>query len=498
MAFKDAVLRTAPALKKQSERARAGLKQVAHDPWVPIGIALHITLTVAALQNSAFFTESPACWLPPVIADSIPTMANGLAFLALGLLYAWRRFEFTGKRFVAFAMACVVISLSIYEALYLSGAEVLSPETTSMLCAGAGGCMGVGLACFGLGWMRALATLDGWCATWSMIVATLGGTVLLSVLATIQQTFQAPLACTAMVVVSALLLIRCSQRKEAARQRPVKGEPLRAPWRLMLVLFVHGLSVWFMQAAVASGGVFDLLAVETAAFCIAGLIAYGGLIAFQMDFNHMVYVVGLPLIAAGHLMTVLFGATDMVSTLVRETGYRLFMVLSWILAAWLVRKTGVSMGWIAPCIMCSFVLGQVAGSLTGLLPEGIFIVPNTEGLVMVLVFLLMACSLLLYGRPEASEGWGSARIASTEDPRDLFLRSCDEVSHARGLTPREAEILTYLARGHNAEHISEKLGLSYGTVRTYRHNVYSKLDVHSQQELINTVEAMLEHGDTYL
>ncbi len=45
-----------------------------------------------------------------------------------------------------------------------------------------------------------------------------------------------------------------------------------------------------------------------------------------------------------------------------------------------------------------------------------------------------------------------------------------------------------LARGHNGYHIRDELGLSNNTVKTHVQRIYCKLDVHSQQELIDLVE----------
>ncbi|OUO91252.1 helix-turn-helix transcriptional regulator [Gordonibacter sp. An230] len=56
------------------------------------------------------------------------------------------------------------------------------------------------------------------------------------------------------------------------------------------------------------------------------------------------------------------------------------------------------------------------------------------------------------------------------------------------LTPRETEILELLAHGRNGPFIQEKLVLSRNTVKTHVANIYAKLGVHSQQELIDLVE----------
>ena len=65
---------------------------------------------------------------------------------------------------------------------------------------------------------------------------------------------------------------------------------------------------------------------------------------------------------------------------------------------------------------------------------------------------------------------------------------CAAVAAAFGLSPRESDVLTLLARGRNAAHIAEELYISPNTVGTHRRNIYRKLGVHDQQELLSLVE----------
>ncbi len=57
------------------------------------------------------------------------------------------------------------------------------------------------------------------------------------------------------------------------------------------------------------------------------------------------------------------------------------------------------------------------------------------------------------------------------------------------LTAREKDVFLLLAQGRNRKAISEKLVLSENTIKTHASNIYSKLGVHNQQELIDAVEA---------
>ena len=64
------------------------------------------------------------------------------------------------------------------------------------------------------------------------------------------------------------------------------------------------------------------------------------------------------------------------------------------------------------------------------------------------------------------------------------------LAQRRGLTPRETEILELLAAGRTLAVIKDKLVISPNTVRYHTKNIYSKLGVHAQQELIDMVEAV--------
>ena len=78
-------------------------------------------------------------------------------------------------------------------------------------------------------------------------------------------------------------------------------------------------------------------------------------------------------------------------------------------------------------------------------------------------------------------------LPSSEAGASLADR-CDQLSEAAGLTEREREIFLMLAKGRNTRFIQEQLVISPNTVRSHIKHLYVKLDVHSQQELIDLVE----------
>lgn len=73
--------------------------------------------------------------------------------------------------------------------------------------------------------------------------------------------------------------------------------------------------------------------------------------------------------------------------------------------------------------------------------------------------------------------------------RELFERRCRAVADLYQLSPRETDILIFLAKGRNAAYIQNKLCISPHTVKSHIYNIYRKLDIHSQQKLMDFVEA---------
>ena len=78
------------------------------------------------------------------------------------------------------------------------------------------------------------------------------------------------------------------------------------------------------------------------------------------------------------------------------------------------------------------------------------------------------------------------------NPIESIDECCERVGGQHGLTPREREIFAMLAKGRNGRFIMEHYVISRNTVKSHIKHIYSKLNVHSQQELIDMVESELE------
>ena len=96
------------------------------------------------------------------------------------------------------------------------------------------------------------------------------------------------------------------------------------------------------------------------------------------------------------------------------------------------------------------------------------------------------------GKDSGSRALGEESIReddTSESLLDSALRAaCEQVAKQYQLTPRESEVLPYLARGRNARYVANALVISDGTARTHIMHIYQKLEVNSQQSLMDIIE----------
>ncbi len=82
--------------------------------------------------------------------------------------------------------------------------------------------------------------------------------------------------------------------------------------------------------------------------------------------------------------------------------------------------------------------------------------------------------------------------AATIASRGRFNIAIDVVVDEFDLSKREKDVLRQIAMGHDSTRIAEELDISWNTVRTHTRNLYSKLGVHSRQEVSDLVDSYKE------
>lgn len=179
-------------------------------------------------------------------------------------------------------------------------------------------------------------------------------------------------------------------------------------------------------------------------------------------------------------------------------GYICFQLLVWLaLCSAAARNTADAV----PAICWGTAVGYL-GICAGV---GVWLLPNQllapvlggdgllEDLLVVAVLAGLALYTLLTRRSfdfdAAVEGIAPDAPAPRVEVKyvDTLESSCDAAAGRYGLTAREADVMRLLAHGHSPSRIQEELGIGYNTVKFHVKNVYAKLGVHSQQELIDEV-----------
>lgn len=79
-------------------------------------------------------------------------------------------------------------------------------------------------------------------------------------------------------------------------------------------------------------------------------------------------------------------------------------------------------------------------------------------------------------------------IPPSSTPSTALDERCDYVRQHFGLTERETDMVRLLAHGRSKTSISKELFISENTVKSYTRNVYSKLNIHSKQQLLDILD----------
>ncbi len=103
-----------------------------------------------------------------------------------------------------------------------------------------------------------------------------------------------------------------------------------------------------------------------------------------------------------------------------------------------------------------------------------------------------AIELVALRPPQEGEREVAPAPAPTEEDAGAIDRIAVQAAriqeHFR-LSAREAEVMGLLARGNSVARIAETLVVSENTIRTHSKRIYTKLDIHKRQELVDLIDA---------
>lgn len=166
--------------------------------------------------------------------------------------------------------------------------------------------------------------------------------------------------------------------------------------------------------------------------------------------------------------------------------YACFAYFWWLIAVRIMSTAGPGRGlrtflWSFTCQTLASLAGIAGGEVALETFEGHTVV--TIVLMVAVVILLLTYLALL---PEAL----LIQLVKPAETKEggSFVEACRAVTERFGLSKRESEIMVMLAKGRDAAYICEQLVISKSTVSMHRQHIYRKLDIHSQQELIDLID----------
>lgn len=284
--------------------------------------------------------------------------------------------------------------------------------------------------------------------------------------------------------------------------------------RLMLVIFVFSFATGIARGFGTSQPADSLLEFEpfVAFVLVISLLVSIAIVSRKRSVN--VGAIYLPLclvMAIAMLLSSIFGRITSIQGLIVESLYDVFVLMIWCLLCELAGRISVSPTRIFGFGRFASAFGTTVGQALALFVIFYFGVEATLATaicVMASIVLILCFTLVLNAKTieEALESLYIAHTRRSDQPKaraasvgniaesasDVSLETTFSLIGAQyALTQREVDTFCLLARGRSVNYIAESLGIASNTAKGYTKNIYTKLDIHSRQELIDLVESQL-------
>lgn len=220
---------------------------------------------------------------------------------------------------------------------------------------------------------------------------------------------------------------------------------------------------------------------------------YSLLIASVFRFGFPLTIVGLI------LLPFLEGYALMVCEALLLATYIEHWVASFINISFAIQKYKIQAFYLWIRVNLTVIVGAAAGWVLGFIAY-IQIISGFFGsheviLAFSLAFILLfaiAITITPYGIDHLTlrrNFEAKSKIDDELSMKKAWWDACTVMAEQSHLTPRETEVFYLLAKGRNSKIIERELSISTHTVKSHNYNIYRKVGVKSQQELIDTIES---------
>lgn len=196
----------------------------------------------------------------------------------------------------------------------------------------------------------------------------------------------------------------------------------------------------------------------------------------------------MPVVAALFVITPLFddvgsvGWNALVVNL-QNGGSAALVICTWSLLLASSRAAGIStsvafggcLAFVATMSLMGFALCRMVGA--------------AANVVAIVMFVACLCATVVFLAIDGLEE-PTARRQESNIVKSYIESRCETIVDAYALTPRESEMLALLSRGHSYGFIAESMYISEATVRTHARNIYRKMGISSQEDLLNYVDSL--------
>lgn len=138
----------------------------------------------------------------------------------------------------------------------------------------------------------------------------------------------------------------------------------------------------------------------------------------------------------------------------------------------------------------AFTCGWLLQSLFALTLESSFF---SNAKIIVAAGTILVFSIMFLSNHDLFSSWGIRLIDdsnTTSEPENSALRAivCENLSKSHQLTAREQEVLLLLAQKKTPFEIEKSLVIAQGTLKAHINHIYSKLEIHSRNELYSLLQ----------
>lgn len=486
-------MRTNQVINEQSERMHILeklVRSIAKRPYLLAALTLYWTWVNLAFQGPLFFpsVELVSGFLYPAWIG--PVAVYALTYAVLGRWFKRLTKVFRNRLYVGLITGLMMVgAFACFAWMQWFESTLLKPIHYILYSVGSIG-MGVGTACLLVEWARVFGYLGPQEVLFQGIVAMLGSALTICVLSFLP------------LVVGQLLLVFIPAPLAVCFYRVMRELPrktvfehgmdaeLRLPYKLVITAFIHGLTLGVLLGSlVMEASEPSTILINAVSFVFAAVLLLLTAVFVKMDFNHLVYQMGFPLMALGAVFVACLRGFPVLGESFQLVGFCYVHLLMWGVCSYLTKTFTLPAAWVVAWPTCAAMVGQIlGGTASGLLAQ----LPDSADLLQILAilmsFTLLFSALLMLSNRNLTTGWGIARPAYAVNADTTIEAVAQILSTENSLTPRETEILGLMARGRNRKFISEELVVSEETIKSHVYGMYRKLGIHSQQELLDLVE----------